>query len=70
MKGGRVRQIGLDISKINTQSDRIGAFARTFFSKSNEPVAIEFGDPQPAQSVREKGEARGLRSPDGLAHLL
>jgi len=30
---GRVRQNGLDISHINTESDRTCAFARTFFSK-------------------------------------
>jgi hypothetical protein len=33
----------------------------------DEPSAIEFRDPQPAQSVLEKSEARGLRSSDGFA---
>ena len=66
----RVRQNGLDISQINSDSDGTCAFARPFFSKLDEPPAIKFRDPQPPQPVLKKGEAGRLGSSNGFAYLL
>ena len=69
VNGGRVRQNGLDITQINTQSDGTRALSRPFFSELDEPRAIELRHSQPSQSFLEKHEARRLRSPDGFPNL-
>jgi hypothetical protein len=53
-----------------SERDGTCAFARLLFPKLDEASAIEFRDPQPAQSALEESEARSLRSSDGFAHLL
>jgi hypothetical protein len=45
MNGGRVQKNGFDISQVDPDSDRTRAFARPFFSKLDEPSAVEFRDP-------------------------
>jgi hypothetical protein len=66
---GRVRQNGLDITQIDTESDGASALSRPLFSELDEPCAIELRNSQPSQPLLEKGEARRLRSPDGFPYL-
>jgi hypothetical protein len=67
---GRVRQDGLDVTEINTESDRASAFPRPLFSELDDQCAIELRKSQPPQRFREMVEARRLGSPDGLSYLL
>jgi hypothetical protein len=48
VNGGCVRQNGLDVSKVNPEGHGTCALAGPFFSKLDEPRAIEFRDPRPA----------------------
>src|SRR5580700_2973721 len=70
MNGGRVRYNGLNISQINPDGDRACALVRPFFSKLDEPPAIEFWDPQPPQSVFKKGEAHPFGTTNAFADPL
>jgi hypothetical protein len=66
---GRVRENGFDITEVNAESNRTRAFTRPLFSELDEPGAIELRKSQPSQPFLEKGEARGLGSPDWFPHL-
>ena len=61
---------GLNISQINPDGDRACTLARPFFSKLDEPPAIEFWDPQPLQSVFKKGEAHPFGTTNAFADPL
>ena len=65
-----MRQDGLDVSEIDTESDRASAFPRPLLSELDEPCAIELRKSQPPQPFLEKVEARRPGSPDGLSYLL
>ena len=69
VNGGRVRQNGLDITQIDTESDGAGALSRPLFSELDEPCAIELRNSEPSQPLLEKGKARRLGSPDGFSYL-
>ena len=60
----------VNISKVDPDTDRACAFARTFFAKLDKPRPIEFREPEPPESMFEKGKASRLRSSNRLADFL